>query len=229
MTITPEALHFLTENMLHDSKTWHHEHKDQYQKLIMEPMLELTQQLIPTIAEIDPEILAIPRRCISRIYRDTRFSKDKTLYRDVVWCSFTRDQKRYDYPPALFFEFSPARIRYGCGFYFLPPSRMQLLRDSILRGDPLFVEAYEAYHKQDRFSLWGDCYKRPHYGDQPDHLRDWLERKELSFLRETRDFSLLFSQDLASHLQESFQMLAPMYRFLLQAAKPYEPDGSVAR
>ena len=45
MPITPEALHFLTENVLRDSKTWYNDHRQDYQRLVKEPMVQLASEI----------------------------------------------------------------------------------------------------------------------------------------------------------------------------------------
>lgn len=92
MLFSNEALEFLYINRLNDSREWYNEHKPEYRRLIIEPMTRLIDELTPTVLSIDPELDCTPKigRCISRLYRDTRFSKDKSLYRDVVWCTFSQ-------------------------------------------------------------------------------------------------------------------------------------------
>ena len=124
MLFSNEALEFLYINRLNDSREWYNEHKPEYRRLIIEPMTRLIDELTPTVLSIDPELDCTPKigRCISRLYRDTRFSKDKSLYRDVVWCTFSQ---RGDALPCFFFEFSPRCVRWGMGYYCTPRPVME--------------------------------------------------------------------------------------------------------
>ncbi len=219
MPITPEALHFLTENVLRDSKTWYNDHRQDYQRLVKEPMVQLASELLPAVLSIDAEITSTPARSISRLYRDTRFTKDKSLFRSTVWCSFFRDKKRYHNLPGFFFEFSPTGFRYGCGYYYMEPAQMQLLRDMMQADAPLFRAAFDAFRSQATFTLSGDSYKRLRYPHPDPALQDWLNRKEMCFLQESRDFDLLFSPALGQEISRAFLSLAPHYRFLLRAAE----------
>ena len=66
---------------------------------------------------------------------------------------------------------------------------------------------------QNLYHMEGECYKRPHYPDQPEELRQWLERRNLSFTAESEDMDLLFSPALADKLSEDFEKLSPIYHF----------------
>ena len=100
MPISAKTLDFLFENKLNNSKEWYHAHKKEYTELVLRPLAELVVKLKPTMLELDPDLIVEPRvtRSISRIYRDTRFSKDKSLYRDNMWLIFIRDKKLYEGP-----------------------------------------------------------------------------------------------------------------------------------
>lgn len=215
MPISEKTLDFLFENRLQDSRGWYQEHKGQFQEYVLAPMIELVENLAPFMQAIDPQLITIAKvdKCISRVYRDTRFSKDKTLYRDVMWCVFCRDKKEYQCPPGFVLEFSPRGFRYGCGYYDIPAKNMAVLRDMVLKGDKTFQAAQKAYQSQNLFVMEGELYKRNHYPDQPEEKQDWLNRKCIAFLHNSEDFELLFSEDLYLTLAEGFQTLKPMYDF----------------
>ncbi len=217
MPFSPQALDFLAENRLRNDRAWFAGHKAHYEALVLEPMKDLVEHLASVIHELDPECITEARvdRAISRIYRDTRFSKDKRFYRDTVWCVFMRRKQLYQGPPAYAFEFSPRGFRYGCGYYQATPRQMNVMRDLVLRDAPLFRKARAAFAKQKLFRMEGERYKRDHYPDQPEASRPWLNSKNLFFMRNSEDFELLFSPDLHAMLAEGFRMLKPVYDFLL--------------
>lgn len=84
MPISKETLDFLVENRLQNSRDWFHDHKKVYQEVVLAPLIELVEKLTPVMWEIDPLFITTPKVCktISRIYRDTRYTKDKSLYRE---------------------------------------------------------------------------------------------------------------------------------------------------
>lgn len=215
MAISEATLRFLTENMLQDSRTWFAEHKERYKALVEEPLLALSARIGPAMLEIDPLITVDPKRTLSRIWRDTRFTKDKTVYREVMWLIFRRG-KGMEYP-SFFFEFSPAAFRYGIGYYHTPPGVMDVLRKRVLSEDKRYLAAQKAVDDLPGFHVDGDRYKRSRYPDASPTQREWLERKGIAVLHNGSDPALLFSGTLHETLCEAFRGLAPVYRFLLDA------------
>lgn len=218
MPISEKTLDFLFDNRMQDSRAWFQAHREQYQRYVLEPMTELTEQLAPAMQAIDPQLVTLAKvgKCISRIYRDTRFSRDKSIYRDVMWCVFMRDKKEYRCPPGFVVEFSPRGFRYGCGYYDIPAANMQALREIILRGDKSFQMARRAYAGQDIFGMEGELYKRSHYPGEPEEKQQWLNRKCIAFMHNSEDFDLLFSEDLWRTLAEGFALLKPVYDFFCE-------------
>ncbi len=221
MPFSKETLDFLYENKLHDSRSWFAEHKKEYQTLVIQPMKELVTALTPAVLALDEKFIVEPRvdRTISRIWRDTRYTHDPSLYRDRMWIAFHRpgEVKGGGYP-GVYFELGQYGFSYGSGFYSTSTAFMQALRELVLSGGPGFLAAEKAYRKQKVFVMEGETYKRPHFPDQTPEKRDWLERRELSFNALSKDFSLLFSDKLADKLTADFKLLAPVHRFLMEAA-----------
>lgn len=217
MPISRQTLEFLMENRMRNSREWFHEHKAEYKNYVIEPMTALARELAPVMDGIDPELVTEPKvgKVLSRVNRDTRFTKDKSFYREVMWLGYIRDKKRYPCRPGFFFEFSPDGFRYGCGCYTMPPSVMERTRQMILNGDPLFKKAKREYDKQSHFQLEGEMYKRLRCPDAPEGLRDWVERKSLDLIHNSQDFDLLFSDQLGKVLSHKFLEICSFYWFVL--------------
>lgn len=219
MPITESILTFLTENRKHNNRDWFHENRESYVKEVLEPLTELVGALTPAIMEIDPCIETSPKvgKTISRIYRDIRFSRDKLLYRDSMWCGFARPKTGNEILPGFFLEFSPYRFRYGCGFYQAPTEKMRSMREKILDDTLSFQRAQSAFTNQSVFQMEGETFKKTHYRDQPLEKQNWLERRNIYCVHNSVNFPWLFSHDLASHLDEEFALLKPVYEFLRDA------------
>lgn len=212
-----ETFEFLFENRMRDSKDWYDAHKPDYRRLVADPLLELTAELGPAMLTLDSQLGVEPKRCVSRLRRDTRYTKDKSLYRDVIWCVFLRDKKLFSSMPGFVFECSPRLWRYGMGYWQTDPATMACAREMILEGHPAFQKALEGYESQTVFHLEGDCYKRPHFPSQPDRLRDWLERRSFFLAHNETDFEPLYQEGLAERLLEGFRLLKPLYEFFWAA------------
>lgn len=215
---TAKTLDFLFENKLNDSRDWFEAHKEDYRKLVQEPVQELAAQLAPGMLKIDGNIVPDARRAVSRIRRDTRFSHDKSLYRENMWIVFQRSKGENTELPGFYFDISGNGFSYGCGYYSASTSYMTRLRELALAGDKSFLKAKKAFEKQKVFGLEGDLYKRSRFPDQPEDMRSWLDRRGISFNAHSKDFPLLFSAKLGEKLNADFQLLAPMYDFMLEVA-----------
>ncbi len=212
--ITGEALKFLMENRMNNSKDWYDSHKDDYKKYVYNPFVELIKELAPTMLDIDSQLITIPSKLISRVRRDTRFTKDKTLYRDNVWLVFLRDKSMMSTAPCFWFEISQKGSSYGIGYYGADPSSMTNLREMIIDKHPAFVMAQKYYESQNKFVLGGELYKRSKFPDQPENLKTWLDRKNIYFECVQNNFELAFSKDLPEVLKQGFKELKPIYDFL---------------
>lgn len=215
MAFTKRSLEFLFENRLNDSREWYNEHKDEYKQLITEPFAALLTELAPMFDEIDPKLVC-DRRRISRVYRDTRFSKDKTLFRDHIWATISRPKQNTE-PPCFYFDISQRGFEYGCGYYCADKNSIEALRELVKSGSKEYKAAEKALRAQSVFTMGGDMYKREHFPDEPEDKRNWLNRKNVFFFCESKDFDLLFSDDLADRLKQDFQLLAPVYKLLIKA------------
>ena len=166
MPFSADTLDFLFENRMHDSREWFAEHHDRYRKSVLEPLRQLVVALTPSMLSIDGELGCEPKvdRTICRIWRDTRYTHDPSLYRDNMWIIFKRGGRMHgtDYP-GFYFDLSGSGFGYGCGFYAASTGYMNTLRGLILEGDPDYRRAQRSLAKCKQYEMDGDFYKRPHY------------------------------------------------------------------
>lgn len=215
MALSEQSLTFLTENMIMNSRDWFHEQKPRYKEFVEGPMLALSAQLATTMAQIDPHMTLEPRRTISRIWKDMRYAKGHSMFRDVMWLIFRRG-KGMEYP-AYFFEFSPRGFRYGVGYYSTPAAVMDKIRSWVLNDDKRFLSAQKALASLPGFQLEGDLYKRKRFPDAPADKQEWLERKQLVAIYNSTDLDALFSETLHETLAKAYVQLTPLYALFLDA------------
>lgn len=214
-----QTFDFLMENRFMNSKEWFHEHKNIYDEYVLKPLTELATEMAPTIETLDPTIITIPKinKVLSRIYRDIRFSKDKTLFREAMWLSFKKDKKEFPHYPEFFVVLTPQKLLYGCGYYYMKPETVKAMRELIEENHPVWQKALKSYEKQNVFTLEGDAYKRSKYPDYPENIRNWLDRKEVCCTHYSTDFDLVFSDKLGQKLCEDLVLMKDVYDFLILA------------
>ena len=221
MPFSQATLDFLFQNWVNNSKEFFEAHREDYRRLVVEPLQALVVALTPGMLKIDPKFITEPKidRTISRIYRNMSIPSNrlKSRYRENCWLVFSRDKQLWGGPPAYYFEVNPGGFGYGMGYYQADREVMAALRAMLLAGEPSAKAAMKAFQKQRAFEMYGEPYKRSKYPDQPEDLRLWLDRKGIGFQRESADLDLLFSENLADMLLADFKLLAPIYKFFMDA------------
>ena len=213
---TPESLSFFESLAANNNKTWFEDHRDDFEQYLMEPLKNLVSDLSGAMLAIDPELMTIPAvdKTISRIYRDTRFSRNKSPYKTCLWITFKRRSPDWKTAPCFFFEISADGYRYGMGFYSATKETMDNLRRFIEAKPAEFRKIAAAFGKQDTFTLEGDRYKRPLNPSQPDDLQLWHSRKNIYFICQRPVDGRIFTRGICDDLREGFGMLQPLYELL---------------
>jgi len=211
-----KGLRFLREVRQRNSKPWFEESRSVYTDRLLAPFQQLVAVLSGTMLSIDPifEVRPAINKTISRIYRDTRFSKDKSLYRDTMWLTFKRPVKDRQDRPGFFFELTPKTYRYGMGFYQARRSTMDAFRQAIDRNPGKFLSSTLFYRKHNCFELHGEKYKRPLGSDHTDAIQDWYQRKSWYLACNRKIDDIVQSPDLVNELRKGFVMLKSLYLFV---------------
>ncbi len=230
MPFSMRTTEFLFENRVTDSKLWFEEHRGEYEDVVLEPLRQLVRDLTPTMLEIDPFLCCEPKigKCISRVFRDTRYSRDKHVFRDVMWISFARSRITVESGmPGFFFELSPRGLMWGCGWYQAGPEAMAILRERALAGDKRFKACQRLLKKRPDFCLSDERYKRSKFPDAPEELRSWLDLKNVCLLASGDLETLLPSPELPEVLAKDFKAMKPLYEFLMevQSLVPKRGEG----
>jgi uncharacterized protein (TIGR02453 family) len=216
-----ETFTFFKNLKNNNNKSWFETQKSQYQTFLLEPFRDMVQDLGDFMVILDPYIDITPavNRTISRIYRDTRFTNDKSPYKTTMWFTFKRPRKDWKDAPAFFFELSADSYRYGMGYYSASPSTMSNYRDAIDEDPDKFLKAISFFPEQDVFIIEGEKYVRIFDKSKPSEIQDWYQRKNLYFVCNKMVDSLLFSRDLIDRLIQDFSMLQPAYKYFWEIRK----------
>ncbi len=214
-----KTLKFLRGLKANNNKAWFQSHKADYEEYVLQPLRDLVTDLGDFMLDIDPcfEITPVINKTISRIYRDTRFSKDKSPYRSTMWFTFKNQNKDWTtLVCGYFFELSPASYRYGMGFYNAAPAIMSKFREMIDENPKEFARAISFLDKQKTFVLEGDKYKRIIDKTKPEKIQNWYQRKNVYLVCNRKIDDVLFSDKLVDDLINGFGLIAPFYHYLQQ-------------
>jgi uncharacterized protein (TIGR02453 family) len=217
----PEAVQFLIDLAEHNDRAWFQPRKAEYERLLKEPMEELVAALGDRFAARGIPLQADPRRSIFRIYRDTRFSKDKSPYKTNVgasmpWVEGAADGEDAVHGNGAYFHFAPGDVFIGGGMYRPEKARLDALRQAIV-DDPERVRA--AIEDPGFLATFGpvgshEMLKRVPPGYPADHpMADLLRAKDMTFGRRLTDDEA-FSPSLPDILADDFAAAVPVFRFL---------------
>lgn len=224
--IDPQAVWLLAENRFRDSKSYYEEHKPEIREKVLLPLRDLQADLAPSMLRIDPRLVVDPNRnnSISRVRRDNRFTRDKSMYRENMWLAFERDKKAWEFTPGFFVEISPRGSEWGMGFYRVSPAFLQFLRRRI-DADPRPYS--RAVKKALAYGFASDAqpYARPKRTDIPPELDGLYNRKCIDMVKTEPDPAFFGSSELADTLLEGFAALTPLYRLLTAAVEAWVESG----
>lgn len=211
-----ETIRFFLDLRFHNEASWFHAHTDQYEQWVKKPFHQFVEAITPTLLKIDPQMEIRPGRCIARIHRDVRFSKDKSPYRDHLWTVFWRMGEEKDRSVMYWFEFTPENIHWGLGFCGKNPAIMEAMRSMILLYPSKFTEALKASGLPcGELVLQGEQYvKKPIPEAVPEALKSIYNRKEFYIQRMGIPFSAVYSADLVELVSSDYLQLKPMYALL---------------
>lgn len=214
---SPQTQKFLKGLKANNNKAWFQAHKVDYEEYVLKPLRNLVMDLGEFMLKIEPyfEITPAIDKTISRIYRDTRFSKDKSPFRSTVWFTFKNQKKDWTtLASGYFFELSVNSYRYGMGFYNAAPSIMSKFREMIDENPKEFLKAIAFFAKQRTFVLEGEKYKRIIDKTKPVEIQGWYQRKNMYLVCNRKIDDTLFSCKLVEDLVSGFKLIAPFYHYL---------------
>jgi len=216
-----DMLQFLRDLSNNNNREWFNENKERYRESIVAPMSGFISAMGDRLEGISESFIADPRPnggSMFRIYRDIRFSKDKTPYKENVGCQFRHIAGKDAHAPGFYIHIEPKEVFSGGGVWNPPNAVLDKIRTAILQHTDRWSEIIAAIEKNPEFSgILGDSLKRPPRGYDPDHpfITD-LKRKSL-FLMYTIKPALLTEPNLIERIERSFRDSAPLMAFVTDA------------
>jgi len=212
---TPKTLAFLRALRRNNNREWFKARKAEYEEHVLGPMCDVVAQLAIDFRDFAPTLVADPKRCIYRIYRDTRFSADKRPLKTQVAAVFTpRDGERHR-SPGLYFHVEPDGVLAAGGLYMPDPAALHRLREHIAANyRHLDSIVASPQFRSKAGELGGDRLvrvPRPFPADHP--AAEYLRLKQYLAGHEwPADFAC--SPRFYRGLLEVFRMLSPLVAFL---------------
>ena len=224
---TAEAIQFLVDLADNNDRAWFNPRKAEYERLLKRPLEALCVALGGRFEARDIPLEADPARSPFRIYRDVRFSKDKSPYKTQISASFAwagdrargsgRSHADNVHASGGYFSLGPGNIYVGGGVWRPEPSWLKAFRDRVAADDQELRQIVEAPDFVSAFGSLGDdgeSLKRVPAGYPPDHpAADILKKKNVTFGRRLSDGDV-FDPGLPDILADTFATGTPLLRYL---------------
>lgn len=214
---------FLTDLARNNNREWFNANKKRYTESVLEPMRGYINAMGQPLFEISEHFLADDRTnggSMFRIYRDTRFSKDKRPYKENVGCQFRHVAGKSAHAPGFYVHLQPGSVFMGGGIWMPPNPVLDKIRRRIVDKPKEWAEVIRI---REKFSgAEGDSLKRPPAGYDADHpYIDDIKRKSFFVMREV-DQAATQKPGFIDESYQAFRDAAPLMKFITAALKlPY--------
>jgi uncharacterized protein (TIGR02453 family) len=178
-SFSPQLFAFLRELAQHNEREWFNANKARYEQEVKEPALAFVEDIGYRLPQIAPRLTA-DKRSLFRIYRDTRFSKDKTPYKTHVGIYFRHARSGEADTAGLYLHLEPGSVFMGAGIWHPGSPALKRIRDALVARPDDWREAVAAVGPN-----WtvadGEALKRPPAGYKADHpLIEDIKRKSFA-------------------------------------------------
>jgi uncharacterized protein (TIGR02453 family) len=210
-----ELFKFLKELRENNNREWFHENKSRYE-VLHKKHIETVQQLIERIAAFDPEIAGLDaKNCIYRIYRDIRFSNDKTPYKTHFGAYMTGFGGRTSPYSGYYLHIEPDNSFVSGGVWCPSPAMLKKLRQDIYDNMDEFVAILEdKKFKKIYGELEGELLKRMPDGFPKDSPYESILKHKYFVVSSMKPEAFFYSEDWQEKVTEDFRVLHPFNKFL---------------
>ena len=213
---TKEFFGFFRDLQKNNNKEWFHANKARYEEVVQDPALRFIRDAGARLRKISPHLVGEAKPfggSLSRIYRDIRFSPDKSPYKTHVGIHFWHAKAEgMEHSPGLFLHLESAESAAYSGVWRPEPPTLKKIRDRI-------VEEPDAWKKvlRSKVRFEGESLQRPPPGYDPKHpmIQD-LRRKDFVGMRSFRDDDVTSARFLDTFVEAGMAM-DPLNAFLAKA------------
>jgi uncharacterized protein (TIGR02453 family) len=223
MAFSAASLQFLRGLARNNKKPWFDAHRADYDGAVVAPMRELIEEMDVRLAHFAPEIIGDPKRSMFRIYRDIRFSKDKSPYKIHAACWFYhRDgtgsvgREAVGGGAGFYFHIQPGECFAGGGMWMPPRPALNRMRDAIAENPRAFEKLVGTPATKRRFGGLDEdaMLTRVPRGFAPDHkAARWLRFQSFTLGRSLTDAQAI-SPKLPALLEADYKLILPLVRWI---------------
>lgn len=225
-----ETIPFLRSLAAHNERGWFEANKHRYESDVREPALAFIAAMEPELVRISPHFDALAKKTggsLMRIYRDTRFSRNKAPYKTNIGIQFRHERGKDVHAPGFYFHIDPDECFIGAGVWHPDAAALGKIREAIAAtlqaeagastANSWLAARNHAAFTAAGFTLQGDALKRAPKGYPVDHpLIEDLKRKDFIAIADL-DTAEITRPDLPARVAKRYAAAAPLVRFLCDA------------
>ena len=213
----PEALRFLRALSRNNERDWFRQRRESYDSVVRGPMVAVIEQLDRDFRAFAPDLVASPKLSLYRIYRDTRFSEDKSPLKTHIGAFFPHRALPKNESPGLYLEVNTRTVLAAGGLYMPTSPQLHAIRSHLLGNVGRFRSLVEApAFRRVTGGLQGDQLLRVPRGFPPDDpAADYLRYRQFLVWREW-PASLATSPRFYATVLGLFRTAAPLVGFLCE-------------
>jgi uncharacterized protein (TIGR02453 family) len=210
---SPQAITFLRNLKRNNDREWFQPRKEIFDTQLKAPMIELVEAVNHELLAFAPEYVTDPKKAIYRIYRDTRFSADKTPYKTHIGAIFPQHGLGKQSAAMFYFHVSPTSVVVAAGSYMPGPDELRAVRGWLAQNHDSFRKAVKKPEKLFG-KLHGSELTRTPKGFAPDHPAEDLIRKKQWIYSAELDLKLATTPKLLPELVKRFRAATPVVQML---------------
>ena len=214
------SIDFLEQLAANNDREWFARNKTRYEEQVLDVALRFIQSMQEPLAQIAPHFTAIPQRVggsLMRVYRDTRFSKNKLPYKTNIGIQFRHERARDVHSPGYYVHIDPERVFVGVGMWRPDADSLRAIRERIVAKPAEWTGVLADAKFRRHFELGGESLRRPPRGFDKDHeLIDDIKRTSFIGVRNL-DVEDCLAPQFQRKVEASFATAAPFMQFLCKA------------
>ena len=220
-----ETFNFLDELAENNERAWFEANKPRYEALVREPALDFIEAMEPALKSFAPSFRAEARKVggsLMRVFRDTRFSRDKTPYKTNIGIQFRHALGKDVHAPGFYVHISSEECFFAAGCWRPASAELAKLRDAIAQEPVKWFAARDDKKFAAHWVLAGDSLIRPPRGYAADHpaISD-IKRKDFIAISQL-GIGDVTAGGLIKLAEKRFSETVPLMRFLCGALQvPY--------
>ena len=221
MVFSERLIDFLVELSANNNREWFNARKDDYETILREPALEYIRQVDGPLGDISPHLRASDRKqggSLMRIYRDVRFSRDKSPYKTNVGIQFRHESGKDVHAPGYYVHIAIDNCFIGAGSW-MPDRDALLAYRRAVSEHPREWLAVKRIAESDDWSIDGhqDALKRPPRGfSADDPMIEDIKRKHF-IVTHQMDIEDVAAPDFVDYTIERFRESKEWMGFLSKA------------